>query len=208
MAQVRSHHRRALRSVMLTRAEQHALVRTNDGLAHAVVRALSVSRASVIYEDLVQEARLGLLDAASRYNPARGRFSPYAWPFASGRAKAMLVAQHIIHIPTKLACKRLRAGERPAMHVELNEELEQPVTASEGAWWDADGSQAAAVDRRDAEERVRSRRHLLSPSQRRALDAGLKGLTATEIARKVSVPRQTVTSRLAKAILLVREEQQ
>ena len=61
----------------LTLEERNKLVEENLGLATHFASQFRASRME--FEDLVQEAYLGLMDAAERFDPARGnKFSTYA----------------------------------------------------------------------------------------------------------------------------------
>jgi len=63
----------------MTRSERNQLVVDNDRLAGWYVRRYSlISTRNSVYDDLVQAARVGLVEAAKRYDPARGQFSTYA----------------------------------------------------------------------------------------------------------------------------------
>lgn len=72
----------------LTPTEQ-ALVAANTGLAYSIVRKRFPS--SPFHDDLIQEALLGIMEAARRFDPERGcRFSTYA----TWRIRAKLSEHH------------------------------------------------------------------------------------------------------------------
>jgi len=61
----------------LTQAARNKMVEDNLGLATSFAKSFEASRME--FDDLIQEARLGLIDAAELYDPARGtKFSTYA----------------------------------------------------------------------------------------------------------------------------------
>jgi RNA polymerase sigma factor (sigma-70 family) len=55
--------------------DEDAIIRANEGLVYLIVKRY---RAREDFEDIQQEARSGVLTAARKYDPARGKFSTYA----------------------------------------------------------------------------------------------------------------------------------
>lgn len=54
---------------------ENEIVRANEGLAHCITKRYK-DRAD--YDDILQEARIGILQAARKYDPTRAAFSTYA----------------------------------------------------------------------------------------------------------------------------------
>lgn len=59
--------------------EQRQLVQDNLGLAYKFAESYRWSPHRLDHEEVVQQALLGLCHAAKKYNPDRGKFSPFAW---------------------------------------------------------------------------------------------------------------------------------
>merc|ERR1719174_2922513 len=73
------------RSIASYREAKSALVASNLGLVHAVVKNNKNYRSQRTYEEMVQEGSLGLLRAAELFDPSRGlRFSTYAVVWIKG----------------------------------------------------------------------------------------------------------------------------
>ncbi len=81
--------------------ERNELVEKNLGLATHFANHFQASRME--YKDLVQEAYMGLMDAAERYNPARGtQFSTYArWHIVKRVMDAIHNRNEIVRTPRR-----------------------------------------------------------------------------------------------------------
>lgn len=89
------------RSIASYREAKSALVASNLGLVHAVVKNNKNYRSQRTYEELVQEGSLGLLRAAELFDPARGlRFSTYATIWIKG-VLSNLQGNSLINIPAR-----------------------------------------------------------------------------------------------------------
>lgn len=81
--------------------KRNELVEANIGLATHFAKKFEASRME--YEDMVQEAYLGLIDAADRYNPERGTaFSTYArWHILKRIMDAIHNRNEIVRTPRR-----------------------------------------------------------------------------------------------------------
>lgn len=85
----------------LTTEERNALVEANIGLAHYFAKYYHAS--NMEYDDIVQEAHLGLMDAAEGFDPKRGtKFSTYAcWHIRKRVMHAIHTTNEIIRTPRR-----------------------------------------------------------------------------------------------------------
>jgi RNA polymerase sigma factor (sigma-70 family) len=90
----------------------HQLVQDHRGIAYRVVIAAGVRRGGPLFDDLVQDALLGLVQAADKYDPERGPFSTFAWWYASSAVKHGLSASSVVHTPHRAVFTALARGER------------------------------------------------------------------------------------------------
>lgn len=81
-----------------------ALLLANTGLIALIARALLHRAGCLELDDLLQEGRIGLLNAAERFDPALGyQFSTYAmWWVRQGIGRAVEAASHLIRVPPHL----------------------------------------------------------------------------------------------------------
>ena len=123
------------------RAARERLIESNLRLVVALARRHA--RAGVDPLDLVQEGNIGLMEAAGRFDPARGvRFATYAgWWIRSSMRRAMAAESGPIRLPDRVldAIVRVRAAER-----ELEQRLRRTPTLAEVAR--ESGLTEAAVD--------------------------------------------------------------
>jgi RNA polymerase sigma factor (sigma-70 family) len=84
-------------------AARNALVMANQGLVHKVARRFR--KAGVDYDALVQEGTVGLIRAADKYNPKRGRFSTYATPWIRAHIQRALGQGFTVRVPEKRLTK-------------------------------------------------------------------------------------------------------
>lgn len=86
---------------MITPEERNRIVEENLGLATHFAEDYAASRME--FEDLVQEARLGLIDAAERFDPKRGtKFSTYArWHILKRIMDAIHNRNEIVRVPRR-----------------------------------------------------------------------------------------------------------
>jgi RNA polymerase primary sigma factor len=79
---------------------KEAMIESNLGLVHSAAQAFRGR--GVPYDDLVQEATLGLMQAVERFDPARGvKFSTYATSWIRGALIEALGHAHAIRLPDK-----------------------------------------------------------------------------------------------------------
>jgi RNA polymerase nonessential primary-like sigma factor len=89
------------------RAAAEALLSANSGLCFRLARAALSRAGSLELEDLVQEARLGLLTAGRKFDPAQGvQFSTYAVPWIRQHiTRAIENNAATIRIPARVAAR-------------------------------------------------------------------------------------------------------
>jgi RNA polymerase sigma factor (sigma-70 family) len=82
---------------------ERAFVLANDGLPHAVVNAYlrKFPKYADLSDDLLQEARLAMVDAYRKYDAAKGKFGTYAWWWMLSR-----VRDYVRQTVNPLACER------------------------------------------------------------------------------------------------------
>jgi RNA polymerase sigma factor (sigma-70 family) len=111
-------------------AARRRLVESNLRLVVAIARRHA--RAGVEPLDLIQEGNIGLMEAARRFDPARGvRFATYAgWWIRSSMRRAVAAESGPIRLPDRVldAIARVRAAER-----ELEQRLRRTPTLAEVA---------------------------------------------------------------------------
>ena len=112
------------------RTARERLVESNLRLVVAIARRHA--RAGVEPLDLIQEGNIGLMEAAERFDPARGvRFASYAgWWIRSSVRRALVAESGPIRLPDRVldAIVRVRAAER-----ELEQRLRRAPTLAEVA---------------------------------------------------------------------------
>ncbi|CAM9481768.1 unnamed protein product, partial [Phaeothamnion confervicola] len=120
-------------------AAKNTMVVCNLGLVRHVVGSYMASSSRrggatcrFMPQDLIQDASLGLIRAAEKFDPARGvKFASYAsWWIRSALSKTLQQQHRIIRVPQEVAdelsrCKRVRA--------ELSAGLQRPATDAEVA---------------------------------------------------------------------------
>jgi len=93
-----------------------ALVLENEGLVRAAARRFTQFEHRWDAEELLQAGRLGLLEAARRFDPSRGlAFSTLAVPYILGEMKGFLRGQQAVHVPRTIranAATVARAAEQ------------------------------------------------------------------------------------------------
>ena len=97
---------------MISKNERNELVTKHMGLATHFASRFQASRME--YDDLVQEAYLGIIDAADRFDPARGKFSTYArWHIMKRIMDAIHNRNEIVRTPRRRPthiCGSLKEG--------------------------------------------------------------------------------------------------
>lgn len=90
-------------------APRNALVVENQGLVHAIARKSGLIPNTELYDEAVADAQLELIKAASRYDPATGAFTTYAWPWISRSIAETKASQGLVHIPAKIRRDKAQA---------------------------------------------------------------------------------------------------
>lgn len=78
--------------------DQRALVVANLKIVRGVVRKQARFAGGQVFDDLFQAGALGLMHAATTFDPARGSFFSHAYPYVLG---AVFKAQRDLHNPVK-----------------------------------------------------------------------------------------------------------
>ena len=162
-------------------------------------------------DDLAQEARMGLLDAMRRWDPARGvPFSNFAWLCSTREARNAVVAaraskHHLLTtaMPLGVADGSAKdghtAGETP-LDFQANAERRRRVRTTAPA--SASGGDHDPVAKTVAREQLRAliaRTRTLSPLERRALMLATNDQTHNEIAATLHVRVRAVNNALQRA---------
>lgn len=89
-----------------------------------------VNVSDVDYDDLVQEGLIGLQEAIEKYNPDRGKFIDYAFPWIKGRMLDAIEATSLIKLPENVykRSQRLRKAK-----ITLTQKLERNPTMQDVA---------------------------------------------------------------------------
>jgi DNA-directed RNA polymerase specialized sigma subunit len=99
------------------RAQRDALVLDNLGLAGRLSREWDGRIEGLTRDDLEQECRIALLQAAARWNPARLRFETWAWVCMERRLRHLRDDAGLVRVPAYLAslvrraCRAIAAGQ-------------------------------------------------------------------------------------------------
>jgi RNA polymerase sporulation-specific sigma factor len=168
-------------------------------------------------DDLAQEARMGLVDAMRRWDPARGvPFSNFAWLCATREARsAVQAARAHKHRPLTTAAS-LDQAEAPAGEMAMAPDLQ---AAYEATAHRRDRVRMAAVDRlsrgdddplaktlgREQLRALIARARTLSPLERRALTLAATDHSHREIAMALRVRPRAVNNALQRARHKLRE---
>jgi RNA polymerase primary sigma factor len=132
----------------LARAIQRGDAQARERLIASNLRlVVSIARRyrgrGIAFADLIQEGTLGLIRAADKFDPERGRFSTYAtWWIAQMIQHAVDSGPNAIQLPSHIGFNQRRAF---ASQERLRRELEREPTRAELA--DAAGISEADVDR-------------------------------------------------------------
>jgi RNA polymerase primary sigma factor len=158
----------------------------------------------VAFEDLVAEGNLGLLEAAPRYDPARGtRFVTYAmWWIRKRMLCALELQSRMVRVPAQLWRRAPEKQAPPPIEVRLGGRDESLVDRLR----DASALHAERdLVHREALHRVRSAVARLNDQERRVLDHrfGLQGdppLTLRETGEQLRLSRERVRQLEQRAI--------
>lgn len=141
-------------------------------------------------DDLTQEAVLGVIHAAGKFDPAKGRFSTYAMRWIRHYISDFLNKDSTVRIPVN----RLKAGHDRRIMDELSDDIQsEPDTTQE---------------RVDTEARLHEALSKLTPSQRELLELRFgfnePAMTLGETAARIGSSRETVRKNQERALTLMR----
>lgn len=165
----------------------HALIIEHLDLVPRLARKLRLSPNSSVWDDAIQAGRMGLIEAAARYDAALGApFREYARKFVTGAIKDVLSADSVVR-PSRHAVARGSSVD----HVELDAALAyQRVPA---ALVDSDTEERAAADL-DSARRVHELRAAvreLPKEQRDVIAVACSDGSVEEFARRKGIGRRT-----------------
>ena len=184
-----------------------------DGLVLWVVNRWAAHPAVQLLgrEDAEQAGRLGLLEAAARFDPARGtRFPTYAVPWIEQTIRRESFLCHAVRVPSWIA-----QGRRP-VRPELAAAAERALACGRLAF-DEDGAERAApepadpwpgpeeeAERAEAPEVLGRLLALLTRRERAVVLGRARGETLRRLGRRLGVSKQRVAQIQAKGMARMR----
>nr|MDD6336462.1 sigma-70 family RNA polymerase sigma factor [bacterium] len=196
--------------------ERDQLICNHLALCTAMAARHRVS--GVEWEDLLQAARCGLIEAAARYQADKGSFATYAVPWIQGELRALLRARHAVHMPRQAVhaagqLGRAQAGGKTVREVarEMNLSPEE-CAALEGATHAACNIDEIAIPRQEEgferlEDRMLARQMLdrLSQEERQAVQLViLHNMTGAQAARVLGKSQVQISRLVARATARLR----
>lgn len=192
----------------LTPEEQRALVEQNLGLATHVAARFAASKMDA--DDLVQEARLGLIDAAARFDPTKGKFSTYAsWHILKAIMDAIRNRNEVVRRPR-------RKGSKVSEHfsqVKDDADMEKVWALSSAEPTPAEATLAAEEQRLRTENDARMREAIAALPHRDGVVirarhglCGAEAMTLLEVSRLLGVSPERVRQIQAAAEEKLRRE--
>jgi RNA polymerase sigma factor (sigma-70 family) len=147
------------------------LVQANEGLILKVTQSTAAQHgmtpAHHDYDDLLQEGRMGLMHAASKYDSSKWMFTTYAVPWIQQRVRRHCVAKRgTIHVPEAFVNPKLKAkAAKLRMFCASGEDPDKvsPLTLIESP------PQHQEIDDRDEKEWVLRTIRSMAPGYRKAL---------------------------------------
>jgi RNA polymerase primary sigma factor len=188
--------------------DRHALERLVRANLPFVLKVAKEYRGrGVAFEDLVAEGNLGLLEAAPRYEPARGtRFVTYAmWWIRKRMLCALDLQARTVRVPGQFwSCRSKAPGKRPQPLIEVRLGPDGTPIVERLRDFSALDAERDLVHR-EALHRVRSAVASLNDQERRVLDHrfGLQGeapLTLRETGEQLRLSRERVRQLEQRAI--------
>ncbi|WP_121247888.1 sigma-70 family RNA polymerase sigma factor [Solirubrobacter pauli] len=194
------------------RAAQHRLLKLYEPMVRTIASRYFVPGAEP--EDLAQEARMAILDATPRWEPARGvPFSSFAWMCATREARTVVQAARARkHLLLTLAASIDALDEHPqrsqspwASAVARKQTRRTPVAMQ--LVGPPDDDPVTKVISREQLRLVARRGRALSPLERRALALATTDHTHHEIAETLHVGVRAVNNALQRARCKLRNAQ-
>lgn len=154
--------------------------------------------------DLRAAGKLGLVEAAARFQPKRGlRFSTYAWTWVKGAILAELRRSHVVPVAEWTARKDKAAGRLPRVTVvfgAMDEDGHPSVPGDEG-------DQETCADRQMRLRGLRSAAYRLAdPAHRHVIERTLAGRTPEQIAEGMGLGDERVRQLLKEAQALLADD--
>lgn len=176
------------------------------GLVYQIVGEMVRPGGAHLYEDLVQEGMVAMVEAATRYDPAHGAtFASYAAVCIRGRVRC---AVRDMLGAVRLPRYRWAMGERPAPSCSLEQPTipegdETTIPANRIA--DEHPAPDAEAEAAELAAATRARIEALPPRLREVMRARLiEGLTLEEVGELCGITKQAVQQREQKALLRLR----
>lgn len=168
-------------------------------LIHSVAKTYArYCTASVAYEDLIQAGNLGLIRAASDYQPERGEFSTYAVYWIKDAIMTELNNHsRTVRVPRHQLRKKDPASNLPTVSL-----------STEGAYQPADESQPADEAAMEAQKAAFLERCIneLTDVQQKVIRLRLTNATYSAIGGEIGLTRQRVTQIEKQATEIIRKK--
>lgn len=160
-------------------------------------------RAAAPGADLHAAGALGLVEAAARFEPARGlRFSTYAWSWVKGAVLAELRRSHVVPVAEWTARKDKRQGRPPRVMVVFGALDEEATEAASAEPAEQEGDADHAMRLRGVREAADG---LEDPSHRQVVAGTLAGKTPEQIGLAMGLGDERVRQLLREAQGLLAE---
>lgn len=171
----------------------HALVMAHLDIVPRLARKLRLTPRSSVWDDAIQAGRMGLLNAAERFNPERGTpFPAYAREFVLNEIKLALIAEPVVR-PSWYS----KAKGASAACVELDDVYAARRVPEALAPRDVEERVADGIDQRQRMRELDATVRELSPKQESAIQAVRSGASVSEYAQSQGMPVRTASLHFA-----------